>query len=106
MFSHQPPGYRYPFCEVLRGVHNDNNAPSDLLVQGDLVLARLAPKRRPANPGGVLVIPVEHHENLYDLPRDVGHAVSDLTQDVAVATKRAYGCDGTSTRQHNEPAPR
>jgi histidine triad (HIT) family protein len=56
------------------------------------------------NRGAVLVIPREHHENLYDLPPAAGHAVWDLTQRVAVAMRAAYSCDGTSTRQHNEPA--
>jgi histidine triad (HIT) family protein len=30
--------------------------------------------------------------------------VWDLTQRVAVAMRAAYGCDGISTRQHNEPS--
>ena len=42
--------------------------------------------------------------NLYDLPAEVGHAVWDLTQRVAVAMRAAYDCDGISTRQYNEPA--
>ena len=57
-----------------------------------------------ANPGAALVIPREHHENLYDLPPATGHAVWDLTQRVAVAMRETYSCDGTSIRQHNEPA--
>jgi histidine triad (HIT) family protein len=50
------------------------------------------------------VIPRRHHENLYDLPDDVGHEIWDLTRRVAVAMKKVYQCDGVSTRQHNEPA--
>ena len=50
------------------------------------------------------MIPREHHENLYDIPAEVGHAVWDLTQQVAVAMRTSYGCEGISTRQHNEPS--
>jgi len=35
--------------------------------------------------------------------RTVGHAVHDLVQRTALAMRRSYFCDGTSTRQHNEP---
>ena len=45
-----------------------------------------------------------HHENLYDLPDEVGHAVWDLTRQVAAAMREACDCAGISTRQHNEPA--
>ena len=51
-----------------------------------------------------LVIPIEHHENLYDLPIDLGSALQRAIRDTALAMKAAFGCDGVSTRQHNEPA--
>ena len=70
----------------------------------DLAFARISPKWWPANPGAALVIPREHHENLYAVPPDIGHAVWDLVQQVAVAMRTAYACEGVSTRQHNEPA--
>ena len=59
---------------------------------------------RPGNPGAALVIPRGHHENLYDLPDEVGHAVWDLTRQVAAAMREACDCAGISTRQHNDPA--
>ena len=49
-------------------------------------------------------MPNAHYENLYDLPPRCGHAVLDLARDVAIAVRRTCGCDGTSLRQHNEPA--
>jgi histidine triad (HIT) family protein len=52
----------------------------------------------------VLVVPIRHYENLYGLPADAGHAVHDLVREVAIAMRHTYGCDGVSTRQHNEPA--
>jgi histidine triad (HIT) family protein len=47
---------------------------------------------------------VAHHENLYDLPAADGHAIFDDTQMLARVMRRAYDCEGVSTRQHNEPA--
>ncbi|MFI8525321.1 HIT family protein [Promicromonospora sukumoe] len=68
------------------------------------VFAIIAPRWWPRNAGHVLIIPVAHHENLYDLPAADGHAVFDVTQRLARAMRAAYGCAGVSTRQHNEPA--
>jgi histidine triad (HIT) family protein len=50
-----------------------------------------------------LVVPNAHHENIYDLPPEDGYAVRDAVQRIAVAIRATYGCDGVSTRQHNEP---
>jgi histidine triad (HIT) family protein len=52
----------------------------------------------------VLVVPNVHYENLYELPSRYGHAIHDLAREVAIAIRQTYGCDGTSVRQHNEPA--
>ena len=101
---HEPEGYNCPFCRLQRGVHDDHNRPFDVVAVTDLAFARISPRWWPANEGAALVVPRAHHENLYDLPAEVGHAVWDLTQQVAVAMRSAYDCDGTSTRQHNEPA--
>ena len=101
---HEPPGYDCPFCRLQQGLHNEHNRATDVVAVTELAFARISPRWWPGNPGAVLVIPRAHHENLYDLPADVGHAVWDLTQQVAVAMRAAYDCAGVSTRQHNEPA--
>jgi histidine triad (HIT) family protein len=50
-------------------------------------------------------VSARHYENLYELPDEAGHAVHDLVREVAIAIRRTYdGCQGVSTRQHNEPA--
>lgn len=102
--SHEPPGYACPFCLIQRGVLNEQNRLEDVVAGDDLAFARISPKWWPGSPGAALVIPRAHHENLYDVPAAVGHAVWDLTSRVARAMRASYGCDGISTRQHNEPA--
>lgn len=69
-----------------------------------MVTAFIACDWWPKNPGHVLVVPNRHYENIYDLPIEEGGRIHQVVQEVALAMKRAYGCDGISTRQHNEPA--
>lgn len=38
------------------------------------------------------------------MPNDMGHKIFDMSKKVTIALKNTYKCDGTSTRQHNEPA--
>jgi len=104
LISHEPAGYRCPLCGIQRGVYDEHNQPSDIVGGNTLAYARISPTWWPGNPGAALVIPKAHHENLYDLPDVVGHAVWDLTRNVATAMRAAYPCEGISTRQHNEPA--
>lgn len=101
---HEPPGYDCPFCRLQHGQYNEHNQAADVVGVTDLAFARISPRWWPGNPGAALVVPRAHHENLYDLSTDVGHAVWDLTQQVAAAMRASYDCAGISTRQHNEPA--
>jgi histidine triad (HIT) family protein len=58
----------------------------------------------PNNRGGLLVVPVDHHENVFDLPPDLGMPIQWAVRQASMALKSAFGCDGVSTRQHNQPA--
>ena len=62
----------------------------------------MSPKWWDAAPAHVLVVPNRHFENLYEIPDDALAWVYATARKVALALKEAYGCDGTSTRQHNE----
>lgn len=104
MHNHQPAGYVCPFCRLLRGDETGHNRVTDIVRQTNGATAFIAPRWWPNNRGHVLVVPNEHQENLYDLSPAAGHAVHDLVREVAIAIRATYGCDGTSTRQHNEPA--
>ncbi|WP_344235314.1 HIT family protein [Kribbella hippodromi] len=76
----------------------------DIVLRTAGAMAFVASRWWPNNRGHVLVVPDEHHENLYDLPPRYGHAVHDAVRAIAIAIRHTYGCDGVSTRQHNEPA--
>ena len=51
----------------------------------------------------MLAIPNLHVENLYAIDDELLSAVYSTVRRVAIALREAYGCDGVSTRQHNEP---
>ena len=100
MTSHQPAGYRCPFCHIAQGGED-----ARMIVWRDaLSIAFLALHQPPNNRGSLLVCPLQHFENLYTLPEPIGAHLFGVTQRLAIALKTALRCDGISTRQHNEPA--
>lgn len=103
MASHEPVGYRCPFCALLDGHPGDVPRREDVVAETDRAVALVSPRWWPRNPGHVVVVPRTHVEDLYAVAADDLHAVTDLVQRVAIAMRDAYGCPGTSTRQHNGP---
>ncbi|MGM7696961.1 HIT family protein [Microbacterium sp. A84] len=83
---------------------DERNLPSDVIAVTEHAFARIAPKWWPGNPGSVLVIPRLHVENIYALSPADGFALWELVQRVAGSIRSSYECEGTSIRQHNEPA--
>ena len=102
MISHAPAGYACPFCLNVKGEATEH--PLEVVYQDDDLFVKVNPKWRPRNPGSVLVIPVDHFENIYDLPPSLGGPLHRAARSAALAMKDAFACDGVSTRQHNEPA--
>jgi len=106
MYNHEPFGYVCPFCRTIQtaaAVH-PHISSSDVIYHSETATAFVALGRWPNNPVDVLVVPNEHIENLYDLPLRYVPSLHTLTRAIALALKGVYGCDGVSTRQHNEPA--
>ena len=102
MISHAPPGFVCPFCRNLNegaAVH-----PLEIIHVYDEVFVKMNPKWWPRNHGALLVVTKGHYENVFDLPAELGTSIQAAVRDAAVALKSAFGCDGVSTRQHNEPA--
>lgn len=104
MFNHAPDGYDCPFCRLAAGGEDHLTAQHDIVLRREHALAFVASRWWPNNKGHVLVVPTAHHENLYDLSPESGHAVHDLVREIAIAIRSTYNCEGISTRQHNEPA--
>jgi histidine triad (HIT) family protein len=104
MITHEPKDYKCPFCDFLAGKETDYNRKQDIVYQNRLTTAFIAPKWWANNAGHVLVIPNSHYENIYSIPDDQLAEVYKTVKKVAQALRSTYECDGTSTRQHNEPA--
>ncbi|MDQ0095741.1 HIT family protein [Paeniglutamicibacter psychrophenolicus] len=105
--SHAPQGYACPFCELLAGGPlSEGNlcVPTDLIYRTESVAVIMACDGFGPYGGHAMVIPVQHHEALYDLPDEVAANIMFETRRIALAMKHAWNPEGTSTRQHNEPA--
>ncbi len=51
----------------------------------------------------MILVPNVHYEHLYEIPHLALAAVYVSAATIAKAIRQSYDCDGTSTRQHNEP---
>jgi histidine triad (HIT) family protein len=56
------------------------------------------------NPGHILVVPKEHHRNIYDINEDTAAEVARVAVRLARAIKAAYRPDGMNSLQNSEPA--
>lgn len=104
MFNHEPPDYNCPFCNLIQGIESGHNRKQDIVFENDYAIASVAPKWWNKNPGHVLVMPKHHYENIYDISDDVLAEVYKVVKKISIAIRSTYDCDGTSNRQHNEPA--
>jgi histidine triad (HIT) family protein len=106
MYNHAPPSYDCPFCLLVQGIENEHvlSRQSDIVYTGQAITALIASHQWPHNHGHVLIVPNAHYENIYDLPVRLAAPIHELARALALAMKAVYGCEGTSTRQHNEPA--
>ena len=105
MSSHAPSDYVCPFCDIVAGrFENTVTNEQDVVLRTSAATAFVASHQWPNNAGHVLVIPNDHHENLYALPASLAEPIHETVRRVALALKVAFECPGVSTRQHNEPA--
>ena len=105
MYSHEPENYICPLCQIAKGeLTNKGNQEESVVYRYEYLTVFIAGKWWRTNPGHVIIIPNQHFENIYDIPEEIGHKIFDMSKKVAIALKESYKCEGTSTRQHNEPA--
>ena len=106
MYKHAPQDYVCPFCLLINGIKNEHvlSVQSDIFYQNNNMIAFISSHQWPNNFGHALIMPQQHFENLYELPVELGAKIFSVAQKTAKAMKAVYGCDGISTRQHNEPA--
>jgi histidine triad (HIT) family protein len=89
------------FCRFLAGEETEWNRADDVLLRTEHVTAFISPRAWPGNEGNVIVIPNAHVPDLESAPAELIGAVFAAAGRVARAMREAYGCEGTSLRQHN-----
>ena len=103
MQSHEPTGYVCPICAVVAGEDTAFNVQTDVVYRDGETTAFVCPKWWAAAPAHILVVPNDHHENVYVVPDAALAAVYLTAKHVAAGIRSTYDCEGTSMRQHNEP---
>lgn len=105
MYEHAPPNYVCPICLGVQRVENADTliVQDDIVFRDDLVTAFVASFFIGENPGHVVIVPNDHHENLYELPVKIGHRIFEVSQLVARGIRATYQCSGITTLQNNEP---
>ena len=104
--THAPVGYICPICLGVQQIENDNTLihTTDIVHRDELVTVLINSFFVGNNPGHAIVVPNSHVENIYTMPTEIGHRVFTVAQQVALALKVAYQCQGITLRQNNEPA--
>ena len=85
------------FAKILRG-----EIPSQRVYEDDAVVAFM--DVMPQGPGHTLVVPKAPSRNLLDADSATLGPLFTVAQKVALAVKKAFGADGVTILQFNEPA--
>jgi histidine triad (HIT) family protein len=98
-----PVGYECPFCRLAETLPVPAAESAVVLVQPN-VFAFVPLHHYGGIRGNCLVAPRLHFENVLEIPDELGNEFFRATRLLAQAMRRAFGCEGISTRQHNGPA--
>lgn len=106
MYNHAPKNYVCPICLGVKGAETDETMirNSDIVYRDELVMAFVSSFFIADNLGHLVIVPIEHFENLYEIPESVGNRIFVVSKKIAEAMKTAYKCPGVMTMQNNEPA--
>ena len=106
MYNHAPENYACPICLAIQGVEDERTwiVQNDIFYRDDLVVGFISSKSIKGNEGHPLIVPIEHAENLYDLPDAAGARIMEVAKKTAIALKEIRRCDGITLAQNNEPA--
>ncbi|MBD3249659.1 HIT domain-containing protein [Candidatus Woesearchaeota archaeon] len=85
------------FCKIVNG-----EIPCSKIYEDEKVLAFL--DISPINKGHVLLIPKEHHKDLFDTPDDTLAAFAKTAKKIAKAIEQATDADGINLGQNNGKA--
>ncbi len=82
------------FCKIM-----NNTAPAFIVYEDELF--KVIMDRFPAGKGHVLIIPKEHHVDIFDMPYNIAQALYPLAQKMAICLKKTLKADGVNIVQNN-----
>ncbi|MDT3671415.1 MAG: HIT family protein [Aromatoleum sp.] len=85
------------FCRIAKG-----ELPASKVYEDDSTIAFM--DLQSVNPGHMLVVVKPHRANIYELDDELASAAMRTAAKMARAAKKAYGCEGVTLLQANEPA--
>jgi histidine triad (HIT) family protein len=85
------------FCKIIAG-----QLPAAVVYRDGTVMAFMSLQQ--LTEGHTLVIPIEHHKNIYDLPTELAGPLLSTAGSIARGLKLEFNADGVWVSQFNEPA--
>jgi histidine triad (HIT) family protein len=106
MHNHAPSNYMCPLCLAVKGVESEGTMmkQNDIFYRDAYVMAAINSKFIEGNEGHVIVLPLDHFENIYTIPELNLSQIMSVAKKVAVALKEVRKCDGITLLQNNEPS--
>jgi histidine triad (HIT) family protein len=105
VIKHAPGNYDCPFCRRAHWLKtNGIGKGSAFVLEEERVFALIPLHYKGNTKGNCLVIPKQHYENIFDIDEALGVDLLRVAKRLSFAMKKAFSCEGVSTRQHNEPA--
>jgi len=106
MHNHALKSYICPICLAIKGIENEQTMikQADIVYKDKLVMAFIGSKFIATNPGHVIVVPIRHYENIYDLPDSVAAKIFAVARRLAIILKKVRRAAGINLQQNNEPA--
>jgi histidine triad (HIT) family protein len=106
MYNHATEEYSCPICLAAEGIESE----ATWIVQPDIfyrdldIMAFIGSKSIEGNDHHPIIVPIAHHEHLYDIPDAISAKIIQLSKRVAIGLKEVRGADGVTVIQNNEPA--
>jgi histidine triad (HIT) family protein len=106
MYNHAPKNYKCPICLAINDIENKDTmiCQEDIFYRDDFVMALINSKFVKKNSGHVIVVPIKHYENIYELPDNEAKRIIQVAKKISIALKKIRNCNGVMMLQNNEPA--
>lgn len=104
--SNAPKDYICPICLGVEKVDSEKTLmrKTDIVFSNDYITVFINSFFIKGNEGHIIIVPNKHFENIYTTEPIYLEEIIKISQNMALALKLAYKCDGVTVLQNNEPA--